>query len=98
MKGKTNSYQIVLVFAPKTKSEIVDGVVAKLTGFFEAMKAEIKNKESLGTKELVYEIKGNRKGEFWQLDVEAATPMKLTEVNLFLNRDTNVIRYLILKN
>lgn len=98
MKEKMNSYQMVLVFAPKTGTEAINGVIAKVSTFLSGMQAEISKQNGLGTKELVYDIGGYRKGDFWELTVESAKPIKVNDINIFLNRETSVIRYLILKN
>ncbi|MBI2465548.1 30S ribosomal protein S6 [Candidatus Shapirobacteria bacterium] len=98
MKEKKYTYQMVLVFAPKTESKAIDGVWGKLAAFLDSVKAEIIKKENLGTKELVYEIQKHRKGDFWELTVESTKPVKVTDINIFLNRDVSVIRYLVLKN
>ena len=98
MKEKKYTYQMVLVFAPKTESKIIDGVLGKVSAFLDTVKAEITKKESLGTKELVYEIQDNRKADFWEVTIESIKPVKVTDINIFLNREVTVNRYLILKN
>jgi ribosomal protein S6 len=51
----------------------------------------------LGLKDLAYEIEKNNKGDFWTIDLSSESPIKLKEFNLLLNRESNIIRYLILK-
>ena len=51
----------------------------------------------MGLKELAYQIKDNDKGDFWVLDVESKETLKVKDFNLLLDRETNIIRYLILK-
>lgn len=97
MKENKNKYQFVLVFNPKAESEAVEKIIKKVGAFLEEKGASIAKKESQGMKELAYEVAGFRKGNFQLLDVEGDNPIKLTEINLFLNRESNVIRYLILK-
>ena len=97
MKEKQHNYQIILVLNPKTEDKDKDKVLAKIESWLKDNKAKIAKKEHTGNKELVYEIAKSRKGDFWLLDVEGENPLKLNELNLFLNREVNVIRYLILK-
>ncbi len=97
MKENNHNYQIILVLAPKTEEKDKEKVLAKVESWLEAAKAKVTNKDHQGNKELVYEIAKNRKGDFWVLDVAGEVPLKLQELNLFLNREINVIRYLILK-
>ncbi len=94
MKGNKNQYQLVLVLNPKLEDK--DGILKKITTWLETKKAEL-NQTHLGLKELAYEIEKNTKGDFWLLDVASELPIKLKEFNLMLNRESNIIRYLILK-
>jgi ribosomal protein S6 len=97
MKEKQHSYQMILVLSPKAEDKDKDKVLAKVETWLTANKAKISKKDHTGNKELVYEIAKGRKGDFWVLDVVSELPLKLNELNLFLNREVNVIRYLILK-
>jgi ribosomal protein S6 len=94
---KKNIYQIVLVLAPKTAEKDRETLFAKLEEMVVAAGAKVEAKESLGVKELVYDIKKNSKGEFWSWKVESGKSFGIKEINLFLNRQTSIIRYLILK-
>lgn len=97
MKANTQNYQAILVINPKTEDKDREKILAKVESWLDGVKAKINKKEHTGVKELVYEIAGGRKGDFWELDIEAENSLKLEELNLFLNREANVIRYLILK-
>jgi ribosomal protein S6 len=59
--------------------------------------AEVSKKDHMGNKELAYEINGFNKGDFWVLDIDSLKALNLKSVNLFLNREVSIIRYLILK-
>lgn len=95
MKGKKYQYQIVLVLNPKTEDK--EKVLNKFYSWIEGTKAEITNKDHSGLKELAYEIQKLDKGDFWVLDVQSDSPLKLKDFNLLLDRETNIIRYIILK-
>ena len=94
MKGSKNQYQLILVLNPKIEDK--ENVLKKITTWLEAKKVEI-NQVHLGLKELAYEILKNTKGDFWLIDLTSKSPIKLKEFNLMLNRESNIIRYLILK-
>lgn len=94
MKGNKNRYQLILVLNPKIEDK--ESILKKITIWLESKKIELKQVH-LGLKELVYEIEKNSKGDFWSLDLDSETPIKLKEFNLLLNREHNIIRYLILK-
>jgi ribosomal protein S6 len=91
------NYQVIVVFDPKTEEKNKNEVLAKLEALVEAVEAKVAKTEKLGMRDLVYAIKGFTKGEFYEIEVESDKTLKLKEVNLYLNRETKVIRYLVLK-
>ena len=95
MKGNKHQYQMVTVLNPKTEDK--EKALKKVYSWLEANKVEAVKKDHLGLKELVYEIKGQSKGDFYVADLESAVPLKLKDLNILLNRENDVIRYLILK-
>ena len=95
MKEKKYKYQLVLVLNPKTEEK--ENVFKKVSSWLESHGVEVEKKDHMGLKELVYEIKDNKSGDFWVLDLESLTTLKLNELNVLLNRENNIIRYLILK-
>jgi len=95
MKENKYQYQIILVLSPKTEDK--EKVLAKAYSWLESNNVEISNKDHMGLKDLTYEIKDNTKGDFWVLSVGSKEPLKIKEFNLLLDREINVIRYLILK-
>ncbi|MFA7300867.1 MAG: 30S ribosomal protein S6 [Candidatus Shapirobacteria bacterium] len=88
-------YEVTVVFAPKTEEKTTETVFSKLESMWIA--ATLEKKEHLGSKELSYAIKGNKKGDFWTLTFTSDKTLKLNEANLFLNREPSVIRYLVIK-
>lgn len=95
MKGNKYQYQIVLVLNPKTEDR--EKVLSKAYSWLEGSNVEILIKDHMGLKELAYEIQGHDKGDFWVLDVESKETLKVKEFNILLDREINIIRYLILK-
>lgn len=95
MKEKKYKYQLVLVLNPKTESK--ETVLKKITDWLVGRDVEVEKKDHMGVKELVYEIKENKNGDFWIFDLTSLNTLKLNELNVLLNRENNIIRYLILK-
>lgn len=95
MKDKKQKYQIIVVFS--SKAEDKEKLTTKLEKWIKEMAVEVVKIDHVGQKELVYEIKDQRKGDFYLFDVESDKPINIKEFNLFLNREPNIIRYLILK-
>jgi ribosomal protein S6 len=94
MKGNKYHYQLVVVLAPKTEGK--EKVLAKVTDWLKKNNVEL-TEDHLGLKDLIYEINKNDKGDFWVYELTTELPIKLKEFNLLLNRESNIIRYLILK-
>jgi ribosomal protein S6 len=97
MKESKISYELVVVFNPKTEEKEKESLFAKLTTFLEGLNVIVAKKENVGVKELIYPLKGSAKGEFWSMDINSGKGVKLNDINLFLNREPVIIRYLILK-
>lgn len=97
MKDSKYRYQIVAVLNPKTEEKEKETILKKITDWVELNKAQVSKKEHMGSKDLVYSINDLKKGDFWVIDVESEKAMHLAELNLFLNREPTIIRYLILK-
>lgn len=88
-------YEIVAVLSPKLDDKDKESTLVKIEKNLTAA-GEVK-RDHFGVKELVYKIKEMSKGDFYVFNVEAKKPVVLKEINLFLNREPNVIRYLVLK-
>lgn len=95
MKAKIFGYQLVLVLSPVLSEK--DGVLDKVKKQLEEVGLKTVKKDSMGLKDLVYPIKKQMKGDFYKYDLESEKAVKLNDLNLFLNREANIIRYLILK-
>ena len=88
-------YSIVVVFKPNLDSQ--DEAVERVVTWLKEIGAKVVAQNHLGIKDLVYQIKGNSKGDFWEMSLESTKPLKLRDFNLYLNREVSVIRYLVLK-
>ena len=95
MKGKKYKYQLVVVLNPKVEEK--EKVFSKISAWLEGHKVELEKKDHFGLKDLIYEIEDNKKGDFWIMDLISEGALKLNELNVLLNRENNIIRYLILK-
>lgn len=63
-----------------------------------SINGKVVNKEDWGSKELAYEIKGNDQANFWIWQLGFPEDTKFASLNTFLNRSSNIIRYLLLKS
>ena len=95
MKAKKITYELVVVLNPKTEKK--EEIFKKVSTWLEGQDIKIDDKKHLGLKDLVYKIENHEKGDFWTLDLSTEKGLKLDDLNVFLNREKNIIRYLILK-
>ena len=79
----------------KEKERVI--LLDKIKARIEKEGVKVKKMENQGLKNLVYKIKGCDSGDFWVFDVRDRDGLKLDELNIFLNRESEVIRYLVLK-
>lgn len=95
MKGKKYKYELVVVFDPKTEEK--DKNFKKVSTWLNGQGFSIDEKNHIGLKDFIYEIEKFDKGDFWGLVLSGEKGLKLNELNVLLNREKNIIRYLILK-
>jgi ribosomal protein S6 len=86
-----------LVLKPKLEEKERNSVFKEIESKLTALEAVIVSRDHLGQKEMVYKIEGFNRGDYWVWELESEKPLMIKEFNVFLNREINVIRYLILK-
>ena len=82
---------------PKAELKDKEKIIKIIEDKISEMSFEVGNREDLGSKILAYKVRGQEKGDFWVFTISGNKPIKSKEFKLFLNRETNIIRYLILK-
>lgn len=86
-------YEIVLEFSPKAEEKVVGAVAEQ----FKKFGWKDGKMEHLGVKLLAYPIAEQMKADFWVFEVSGKAEVTFKEINLYLNRNTDIIRYLVLK-
>ena len=97
MEGNLYKYQLVVVLNPRLAEGPRDEVAGKVEKWVKDFGSLVEKQERMGLKDLVYKIKGHDKGDFWLFDLAGKKPFKLKDFNIFLNREPEIIRYLVLK-
>jgi ribosomal protein S6 len=91
--AEKQKYEIVLVFPAKVGEKSVEVVAEKLKSFgWKEGKVT-----HVGLKTLAYPISNQIKGDFWIFEGQGKAGVNFTEINLYLNRNTDIIRYLVLR-
>ena len=96
MKSSKKKYQMILVVNPTMKDKDRDVLLEKIEKEIEKEGVKVKAKDHMGMKGFAYEIGGFNKGDFWIFDIRGKNGIKLDELNVFLNREAAIIRYLML--
>lgn len=97
MEDKKINYQMVLVLKPKLEEKEKDSLFKKIESKLDGLKAEVISRDHMGIKDMIYKIAGFDRGDYWVWELEAEKPLIIKDFNIFLNREINIIRYLILK-
>ena len=97
MKSNKNKYQAVIVLNPKLeeKERVVLG--DKIVAEIEKEGLKVKAKKEWGLRDLAYKIKECETGMFMIYELVGKQSLKLDKLNTFLNRQAEIIRFLILK-
>lgn len=90
-------YELVLVFDKDLEKKEREAVLGIIEGWSKGKGLTVKEKNDLGVKSLVYEMKGKKEAGFWQLFLTGEV-VCFDELSVMLNRDERVWRYLILKS
>ncbi|MDD3998537.1 MAG: 30S ribosomal protein S6 [Candidatus Shapirobacteria bacterium] len=97
MKESNYKYEVIVVLNPKAESKEKEKSIKQIEDKILGLDFKVENREDMGSKVLSYKIKDQEKGDFWVFTIGGNKPIKSKEFKLFLNRETNIIRYLILK-
>lgn len=92
------NYEFIFLTRTELAKEKLEKVIKELESQFAKAGAKIKKREEWGKRDLAYEIRDQKKANFWVWQVSFAGSVNLSPLNTFLNREQEIIRYLFLKN
>ncbi len=95
----TEKYEFIFLTAPDMTKERRQDFFKELEDKIKKTKAEVDEKEKWGEKKLVYPMKKNKTADFWVWNlVFSGTGFDFSPLTTYLNRQDDVLRYLLLKN
>lgn len=97
MSAKKFGYQLILVLRPKLEDAAREELLDKVEGWVKSEGVGGIKRNHFGLRDLVYKINKEDKGDFFVMDLESKEAKPFKELSLYLNREINIIRYLILK-
>ena len=90
------NYELMFVVKPTLEEEATLKVLANMKKVLEDKNAKIVSEKNMGRRELAYEVKGFKNGNYFLLVVEA-TPEAVKEFDRVANINEDVIRHIVVK-
>lgn len=96
MSGK---YEFVFLTVPDMKKDRREEFFKRLEDRIKKSKAKVTEKEEWGEKKLAYPMEKNKSASFWIWHLKSDQPgFDISPVTTYLNRQDDVLRYLLLTN
>ena len=89
-------YELMFVVRPTLEEEATMQVLATVKELLEKEKAVILSEKNMGRRELAYEVKGFKNGNYFLLVVEA-TPEAVKEFDRVANINEDIIRHIVVR-
>lgn len=89
------SYEIMYIVRPTVSEEELKNVVKNFEGILTNNGAKIVNSKDMGQRELAYEIKDNKSGYYFVLNVESNDDLGVKEFDRLALISQDIIRHLI---
>ena len=90
------NYEVMFVVKPTLEEEATLKVLANMKKVLEDKNAKIVSEKNMGRRELAYEVKGFKNGNYFLLVVEA-TPEAVKEFDRVANINEDVIRHIVVR-
>ena len=89
-------YELMFVVRPTLEEEATLKVLANMKKVLEDKNAKIVSEKNMGRRELAYEVKGFKNGNYFLLVAEA-TPEAVKEFDRVANINEDVIRHIVVR-
>lgn len=90
------NYEVMFVVKPTLEEEATMNVFTTMKKVLEDKKAKIVSEKNMGRRELAYEVKGFKNGNYFLLVIEA-TPDAVKEFERVANINEDVIRHIVVR-
>tara|TARA_B100000524_G_scaffold149782_1_gene75804 strand:- start:2018 stop:2386 length:369 start_codon:yes stop_codon:yes gene_type:complete len=97
MEKIMNYYEVLYILNPNSNKEQIAEVMSEVSGFVEKKKHGIVNHDFWGKKQLAYNVKKHKYGNFVLLNTEFNNADFVNEFKVFLNLNKEVMKYMIVK-
>ena len=90
------NYELMFVVKPTLDEEATLNVLANMKKILEDQKAKIVSEKNMGRRELAYEVKGFKNGNYFLLVIEANSEA-VKEFDRVANINEDIIRHIVVK-
>ena len=90
------NYELMFVVRPTLEEEATLNVLANIKTILEEQKAKIVSEKNMGRRELAYEVKGFKNGNYFLFFLEAE-PAAVKEFDRIANINEDIIRHIVVK-
>ena len=92
-----NYYEVLYILNPNFSKEQIAGVMSEVSDFVQQKKHSIVNHDFWGKKQLAYNVKKHKHGNFILLNTEFKDANFVNDFKVFLNLNKEVMKYMIIK-
>ena len=92
-----NYYEVLYILNPNYSKEQISDVMSEVSEFVEKKKHAILNHDFWGKKQLAYNVKKHKYGNYILLNTEFQDANFVNEFKVFLNLNKEVMKYMIIK-
>jgi len=97
MEKFMNYYEVLYILNPNYSKDQIAGVMSEVSDFVEKKKHAIINHDYWGKKQLAYNVKKHKYGNYILLNTEFQDTNFVNEFKVFLNLNKEVMKYMIIK-
>lgn len=97
MEKFMNYYEVLYILNPNYSKEQISDVMSEVSEFVEKKKHAILNHDFWGKKQLAYNVKKHKYGNYILLNTEFQDANFVNEFKVFLNLNKEVMKYMIIK-
>ncbi len=92
-----NYYEVLYILNPNYSKDEISGIMREVSEFVEKKKHAIINHDFWGKKQLAYNVKKQKYGNYILLNTEFQDATFVNEFKVFLNLNKEVMKYMIIK-
>ena len=94
--ANNKKYELIFLISPKMAADKSEVIFSSLKEQIKNIGGKINQQEEMGVRKLAYEIDDKKEAAFFVWQIEFDKSPKISSLNLFINREAGIMRYLFL--